>query len=105
MTDRHNGMIKDHPGAGKTHDFPDFFTHVFFVAMYFAVGTEGFRLHEGAFIAALSCVGFQCGTIGAKFFLTVLFTAVNGDHQGNGFFFPLPFGFHIHQLILPCSTE
>jgi len=50
MTDRHNRMMKDHSGAGETHDLANLFTHVFLVAMHLAVGAEGFRLHEGAFV-------------------------------------------------------
>ena len=60
------GMVKQHPGAGKAHDCADSFPHFRFVAMYLAVGAERLRLHEGTFIAALSCVGVESGAFRAE---------------------------------------
>lgn len=92
MAQRLYGMVKEHPGAGKTHDSPDLFPHIRFIAMDTAVGTEGLRLHEGTPVTAEPGIGVQGGTFGAECFAAVLFAAVNGDHQGDGLFFPLPLG-------------
>ena len=62
MTDSHDRMMKDHPRAGETHDFPDLFTHVGFITMYFAIGAKGLCFHKGAFVASLSGIG-RIGTV------------------------------------------
>ena len=96
MTDGHDRMMKHHPRTGEAHDFTDLFTHVWFIAVHFAVGAKGLCLHKGTFVRALSGVGIQRSAVGAERLAAVLFAAVDGDHQRNGFFFPLPFALNIH---------
>lgn len=66
MADGHDWVVKKHSRAGKAHDFPDFLPHVRLIAVHFAVGAEGFRLHEGAAVAAAAGIGIQSGTVRAK---------------------------------------
>ena len=103
MANSHNGMMEDHPRAGKAHDLPDPFPHVCFVAMHLAVGAEGLGLHEGTLVAAEPCISVQRGTFGAEFPAAMVFSAVDGDHQRNGLFFPFPLCFHI-QFHLPSGS-
>ena len=105
MANCHDRMMKYHAGARETHNFPDLFPHIFFIAMNLAVGTEGLCFHERAVITARSRIGIQRRARRTKLLAAVLFAAVYGNHQRNGFFFPFSFGCYIHQLILPCSTE
>ena len=66
MADGHDWVVKKHSRAGKAHDFPDFLPHVRLIAVHFAVGAEGFRLHEGAAVAAAAGIGIQGGAVRAS---------------------------------------
>ena len=48
VADCGDGVIENHPRAGKAHHGADLFTHVGFVAVHAAVDAEGLRLHERA---------------------------------------------------------
>ena len=50
MADGHDGVVEDHAGAGKAHDFPDFFPHVRAVAVGPAIGVEGLGSMEGRLV-------------------------------------------------------
>ena len=57
----HHRVVKQHPGAGESHDIPDLFTHVWSVAMNAAVAAEGFAFHERAVVTALAGILCQFG--------------------------------------------
>ena len=99
MPNGHNRVIKKHSGGGEPHDSANFFPHFRLVAMHLAVRAEGFCLHERAFVAAQSGVGIQCGAVRAERCTAMLFAAVQGDHQRDDLFFPLPFcpGIHLYR--------
>ena len=102
-----DGVVKDHPGAGKAHHSANFFPHLWLVAMYPAVGTEGFRLHERAAIGALAgVIVLRCAVWAEGPLRVMVSAAAQGDHLGHHLLFPFPLGLDVfHQLILPCSTE
>ena len=102
MSDCHDRPMEEHSGAGKTHYGADLFSHIRFIAMHLAVGTKGFCLHVRAVVASGPGVSIQCSTLRAQFLAAMILAAVNGNHQGNGFFFTFPFGQCIHLRILRC---
>ena len=107
MANRGDGMHKQHPWAGKTHDRANLFAHFGLVAVNAAVGAEGFGFHKRAVLRSAAGVRFQSGAVGAERAARVmLFAAVERDHLGDHALFPLALqGDILHQLILPCSTE
>ena len=48
--------MKDHPGAGVTHDRPYLFSHLRLVTVDLAIGTEGLILHERTLVTSLPSV-------------------------------------------------
>ena len=92
MPDRKNRMIEYHARSGKTHDLPDLFPHLRFIAMNLAIGTECFIIHEWTFVTPFTGILRKGGTFRAEpVFCSVLFPAEQPDHQRYDllFFFPL----------------
>jgi len=107
VADCGDGVIENHPRAGKAHHGADLFTHARFVAVHAAVDAEGLRLHERAVLGAGAGVVVQRRALGTEHALCVVIAAaVEGDHLRDHLLFALALGFDtLHQLILPCSTE
>ena len=61
-----DGVIENHPRAGKAHHGADLFTHVRFVAVHAAVDAEGLRLHERAVLGAGAGVVVQRRALGTE---------------------------------------
>ena len=80
MGHRQNRMIEKHPGAGKAHDFLDFFPHLRAIAVYFAVGAEGFALHKWAVVRPVYSIGQNFPAVRAQIRPMVLLPAVQMDH-------------------------
>jgi hypothetical protein len=95
MADCHDRVMKDHTGPREPHDLSDLFPHSLVITMDLTVAAEGFGLHKRTVITALTGIRIQSGAIGAKAFVAVIFMAEDRDHQRDGFFFSLSFGFDI----------
>lgn len=50
MSDGHHRMDQQHPGTGKPHDLPDFFSHFRVVAVDFTIAAKSLRFHERTLI-------------------------------------------------------
>ena len=74
-------MIKQHPWAGEAHDFADFFSHVFSVAVGWAFLAGGFLLAVFAGCQSLVGVLFEGFAVVAELFVAFFFSAVQSDHQ------------------------
>lgn len=101
-----NRMVQQHVGPGPTHHSTNLFPHIRTVAVYAAVGAEGFCLHERTSVAALPRIFGQRGAFGAQAFLaSVLFAAVQRHHFLYHTLFPLPLALNAlqagHQLNRP----
>ena len=68
MIDGHEGMVEEYPGSGITHDCSDLFPVLGSIAMDFAVGAEGLRLHEGTVSDSGKSIIFQILTLRTKVF-------------------------------------
>lgn len=76
-----NRMIKHHPRTGEAHDFTDSFSHVFAVAVGWALFAGSFLLAVFACCQPLVGVLFEGFAVVAEFFVAFLFSAVQSDHQ------------------------
>ena len=101
VADGQNGMRFQHPRAAVAHDGADLFAHVGLIAMHLAVGTEGFVLHERAFVAAHVRVVDQRGAVFAGLCGFVVIAAVERNHFGDDALFAGPFGFGIGHAAPP----
>jgi len=82
-----NGVVKEHPRAGKAHNFPDSRPHFRLVAMNPAIFAGRFLPSEGTFRKPLIDVGPQFLAGIAKRIAVVVCPAVNVDHGMDGFAF------------------
>ena len=76
-----NRMIKHHPRTGEAHDFADSFSHVFAVAVGWALFAGGFVVSVFAGCQPLVGVFFEGFAVVAELFVAFLFSAVQSDHQ------------------------
>ena len=74
-------MVKQHPWAGEAHDFADFFSHVFAVAVGWALFAGGFVVAVFAGCQPLVGVFFEGFAVVAELFVAFLFSAVQSYHQ------------------------
>ena len=74
-------MIKHHPRTGEAHDFTDSFSHVFAVAVGWALFAGGFVLAVFACCQPLVGVLFEGFAVVAELLVAFLFSAVQSDHQ------------------------
>ena len=89
-------MEKQHPGTGKSHHFPYFFTVFRFVAMNGTFLTKGFFFPKWTTFQSLVCISFHLTAIRTKrVSLSVFEPAVNANHFGYRIFFST-----IHYFIL-----
>ena len=96
-------MIEKHPGAGKNHDFPDFFPHFRTIAVYLTVGAEGFALHKWAVVRAVYGIEQNFPAVGTQIGPMMPLFAIKPDHLGNDPFFLFPLvidGFHGGGLLV-----
>ena len=86
MADSHQWMMKKHPGAGKSHNSPYFFSHFRFVAVDSAVAAGRFPFLERAIGQSQQGVIQQFLAFAAEFsFCGAMFlSAVKGNHFRNG---------------------
>jgi len=82
-------VMNCHFGAGKSHHFPDFFSHLLAVAMNFAIGAGRLCETETAFVNPLQGVSLKGSAgIAHALFGSMMRMAIHFDHELNGLLFP-----------------
>ena len=109
MSQSHYRMVEDHSRPGKAHDSADLLPHFRLVAMYFAIWTKGFCLHERTVITSASGVGIQFLAFRTQLslFCMVISTTIEADHFRDNYLHALPLRFYIHSgsLRLCCAAR
>ena len=88
VTHCQDGVTAKHARPGVAHDGPDLVSHGWLEAMHRALGASGLPFLEGAFLKTLVGVGQQIAALGADPATSMLSTAVDAYHDGDGPAFP-----------------
>ena len=89
MSYRHQGMEQYHSWAGEAHYLAHAFTHIGFVAMYWALTTGAFSLAELAMLQAAVGILEEPAAFIAQSAVTLFSPAIYGYHCRNGLFLSL----------------
>jgi hypothetical protein len=89
VANRHNGMMKDHAGAGEPHDLSNLFPHLWFIAMNRALLACGFSIPEQTLFKAFIRVFEEFPTLLTEGVRMVVQLAVQVNHGLHCFSFVL----------------
>jgi hypothetical protein len=85
MTGGQMGMFLEHPGAGITHHFLDFFSELRFVTVNMALATGGSLCPKRTATDPFDSVSQQPGTLGTGNLTAIMMIpAIELDHHPNG---------------------
>lgn len=110
MPHRQPRMIQQHPRSGKTHNLPDLFPFLRFVAMHLTVRTECLFFHKRTFLTS------QSGIIGKfltdrtqspclPFFFHMMLSAIQPNHLVHNTLLFLSFLFYPIHLTQPLVSH
>ena len=89
MSYRHQGMEEYHSWAGEAHYLAHAFTHIGFVAMYWALTAGAFSLAEFAMLQTAVGILEEPTAFIAQSAVTLFISAIYGYHCRNGLFLSL----------------
>ena len=101
MTDCGTGRAREHSWSGITHHLTDLLAVVRLVAVNRAFSTDRLLRHKLAVFQPLMRINLQLPAISTQpFSLTVLVLTIQGDHEGDRFFFGVQNLFFFHEATI-----